>query len=155
MKDLQPHLIASITITVPHSVVEGNKIDVTLTPHSQRTAPPDQPGRNARAVDPGTPCCPPPPHFECPGWATCPGTPVNSRQFRNDPFESEQNIGHGPDADISTSVDSDDDCNNVLYLVYPLHSGGSIQGLPSKAQHPCGYFVVTKGKKIGVFYDVR
>src|SRR6266446_954465 len=50
----------TITITVPRSVIEGNKIDVTVTPHSQRTAPPDQPGRNARAVDPGTPRRPPP-----------------------------------------------------------------------------------------------
>src|ERR1700721_1859379 len=59
----------TIPITVPRSVVEGNKIDVTLTPHSQHTAPPDQSDRNTRAIDPGTPHCPPP-HFECPGWAT-------------------------------------------------------------------------------------
>lgn len=50
----------TITITVPRSVVERNKIDVTLTPHSQRTAPPDQPDGNARAIDPGTPHRPPP-----------------------------------------------------------------------------------------------
>ena len=143
----------TITITVPRSVVERNKIDVTLTPHSQRTAPPDQPDRNARAVDPGTPHRPPP-HFECPGRATCPGTPVNSRQCGDDPFESEQNIGRGPNMDVSTSVDSDDDGDNVPYLVYPLRSGGSVQGLPFEAKHPRGYFVVTKGKKIGVFYDV-
>ena len=84
----------------------------------------------------------------------CPGTPVNSRQYGDDLFKSEQNIGRGPNMDISTSVDSDDNGDNVPYLVYPLHSGESIQGLPFEAKHPRGYFVVTKGKKIGVFYDV-
>jgi len=144
----------TITITVPRSVVEGNKIDVTVTPHSQRTAPPDQPGGNARAVGPGTPRLPPP-QFERPGQATYPRTPANSRQFRDDPFESEPNIGCGSNINVITpAVGSDNDRDNVPYLVYPLHSGGSIEGLPCKARHPRGYFVVTKGKKIGVFYDV-
>jgi hypothetical protein len=144
----------TITITVPRSVIEGNKIDVMVTPHSQRTARPDQPGGNARGVDPGTPRRPPP-RFEYPGGATHSRTPANSRQFGDDPFESEENICRSPDVDVSTpNLDSDNDCDNVPYLVYPLRGGGSVPGLSSIAQRPRGYFVVTQGKRIGVFLDV-
>lgn len=156
----------TISITLPRSVVDRNRIDVTLTPHSQRTATAYHLEGYERIVEPPTPSNTPRhrvPHFELPVQATPPRTPTNNGQIGDDPFQSEPNVRRGanvrgPTRDRDTDVGvfvtrSDDDDDNFPNLVYPLPSGGLVEGLPNIPRHPNGYFVVTAGKKIGVFYD--
>jgi hypothetical protein len=85
-----------------------------------------------------------------------PRTPANtSGRIRDDPFESEANIHQGANENVQALrvIHADID-NNFPNLVYPLPSGGFVAGLPPIAVRPRGYFVVTTGKKIGVFYDI-
>src|SRR5882762_9227143 len=131
------------TITLPRSVVERNKVDVTLTPHLQRTSaesvtPTNTPRRRA-------------PRFDLPGQAMHPQAPTNCDRVVDDPFESEPNVHQGPNDNNATSsaTNSGDMDDDFPHLVYPLPSGRFVEGLPKYTKHPFGYFVVTKGKKIG------
>ena len=148
--------LVTISFTLPRSVIDRNKIDVTVTPHSQRTAAADH---REGTLDPDAPPRTPHrrvPHFELPGLAPNARAAASNVEVGEDPFISVQNDCGNPCVNDAApnAVDPDDDEHDNPYLVYPLPAGRSIKELPLNATRPFGYFVVTKGKKIGVFYDV-
>ena len=148
--------LVTISFTLPRSVIDRNQIGVTVTPHSQRRAAVDQ---RESTLDPEA--SPRTPHhrvprFELPGQAPNARAATNNVEVGDDPFISVLNDCGNPCVnDVApNAVDPDDDEHDNPYLVYPLPAGRSIKELPLNATRPLGYFVVTKGKRIGVFYDV-
>ena len=108
-------------------MLKQNKIDVTVTPHSQCTAPANQSEGITRTLNPGTPPVTPHhhiPRFELPGQASLNRTPTNS-QVGDDPFITIQNNPGQSSVDVTVcrAAATDDTNHDNPYLVYPLPPG--------------------------------
>lgn len=160
----------TITLTMPASLADGHEVNLTLTPRSQRIAPLHTPREDGAPTPVNTPRRPPP-RFEL-------GTDIrrshsNRARVGDDPFanngvtpSSSNNapagtnrvvpaVGTGNNIRIvDVDSDSDEDVDN-LRLPTPIHPTGqnATPNLPLFATRPYRYFVVTKGRKVGVFYD--
>ncbi|KIM80238.1 hypothetical protein PILCRDRAFT_9782 [Piloderma croceum F 1598] len=142
-----PHLVkSSMTISSLSPLPSLDPLSIG-TKSMEGTLDPDAP--------PQTPHCRVP-HFELPGLAPNARAAASNVEVGEDPFVSMQNNCGNPCVNdpAPNAVNPDDDKHDNPYLVYPLPAGRYIKELPLNATRPFGYFVVTKGQKIGVFYDI-
>jgi hypothetical protein len=168
-RPVDPNDTVTITVTIPASLVNAHEINLTLTPRSQRIAVHTP---SEHAIGPPTPVNTPrrqPPRFELPG-RDIPRTHLNNGvETVDDPF-TDNNVrpaSRAPNNIRVVNVDSDDDgevdhhpnrvnhrapeANNLPDPIYPRAQGQNVI-LPAFALRPFRYYVVTKGKKVGVFY---
>lgn len=162
----------TVTVTLPASVIaSGQEFNITVTPKTQRVTEPRMNTQHAQGV-PLTPAHSPRarvPRFELPGLNL---GPANSSSVGEDPFVDDDihaSAGGGTriypgDRDIQNDteavpnvfdVGSSDDGQLSPKPIYPLHPryGGASRRTSQQVRTGARYYVITKGKKIGVFHD--
>ncbi|KIM83171.1 hypothetical protein PILCRDRAFT_7139 [Piloderma croceum F 1598] len=155
----------TVTVTLPRFVIDsGQEVNITVTPKSQRVA---EPRTNMRETltPPNSPRHRVP-RFNLPGLATVTN---NHSEVGDDPFidnfthdgsRGSLHVREGgrdirSDSDSATGVThaaSDDDSPMP---VYPLPRGrdNATQHINQPRRNGMRYYVITKGRKLGVFYD--
>jgi hypothetical protein len=155
----------TVTVTLPRFVIDsGQEVNITVTPKSQRVA---EPRTNMRETltPPNSPCHRVP-RFNLSGLATVTN---NHSEVGEDPFidnfihdgsggclhvcEGGRDIRSVSDSVTGiTQAASDDDSPKP---VYPLPQGhdNATQHINQPRRNGMRYYVITKGRKIGVFFD--
>jgi hypothetical protein len=165
----------TVTVTLPTSVVTtGQEFNITFTPRAQRTAEPPTRTR----TDESGPACPPTPvnsprprvpRFDLPGLM--PRSTANVTANVDDPFSDSGSHDTSTRTDIhipasgrgtrDTAIDiaSDDEGDFELEPIYPPQMNHASTSRPTLQSEPCTtrvgakYYVITKGRRLGVFYD--
>lgn len=152
----------TITVTLPADIAAAHEVNVSLTPRSQRTATRSNGGDTHPVYDTNpftTAVLPRVPRFNI-SEHPVPATPPNSVYTGTDPFLSGGHLRNGIDrmpgsrgiVNVSDNDSDDEDLSPVA--IYPLRDSQTSsnicrESMPANAK----YYVITKGKKIGVFFD--
>lgn len=148
---------ASITVILPANFAVENEVHVTLTPRSQRIAAlNDNTTTIASSVTltpTNTPRCRVA-RFELAELATCRATTQGNRSETSlDPFGSHANLVNDKPHDIRIVdiSDSEDEESDGPEPIYPSPAGRRELPKSPAAHRGCKFYVVTKGKRIGIF----
>lgn len=151
----------TITVTLPVEIAAGHEVNVTLTLRAQRTATARSNGDTAQNGARSAITPPRVPRFHIPEKLAF-STPNTAREAIDDPFINSSrtngingiqgNRSTGYYVDISDSESDDEDTSPVA--IYPVREGQTAHTPGNTAAIAnARYYVITKGKKIGVFFD--